>query len=89
MNLKYLWCLLSGHKWYYDEHIRGCLKCELLELVSTYPFTQEGPKSKWDWILFPDDLNEYNVKPSDQKVISQELFRFLEFLQNKENVKDD
>lgn len=78
MNWKYLWCLLRGHKWYYDHHIRGCLKCGWLELVSTYPFKQKGSQFHWDWIPFPEDLDEYTKEPSDEKAMSEELFRFLD-----------
>jgi hypothetical protein len=64
-------------KWeYYDEHVRWCIGCGILQLNANYPLKTE----RTEWMMFPlddEELKEYFETPEEERYLSDALFAYL------------
>ena len=64
-------------KWeQYDEHVRWCTGCGILQLNANYPLRTE----KTEWMMFPltdEEMNQYFETPEEERYLSAALFAYL------------
>uniref|UniRef100_A0A6M3LXG3 Uncharacterized protein n=1 Tax=viral metagenome TaxID=1070528 RepID=A0A6M3LXG3_9ZZZZ len=64
-------------KWeQYDEHVRWCTGCGILQLNANYPLRTE----KTEWMMFPltdEEMKQYFETPEEERYLSDALFAYL------------
>lgn len=70
---KRVYCLITGyHNMKERTMIRYCLRCGWMEI-------KEGD----EWVTYDDVYDDSELSPSKEKILSEELFEYLDYAESK------